>query len=153
MAKKIIVTIARQFGSGGREIGELIAKSLGIPIYDKELITDAAAKSDLNVDVLRTSDESAANSLLYTLAMGSNVLGATNKWTLLKKRVYEYNIKSEGVHYRDYEHFSSCNVSYMQDLMEKLPDGTLMTIGSTGVCVKCGEDSYTQGALNCDYCM
>ena len=77
MSKKIIITIARQFGSGGREIGELIAQSLGIPIYDKELITDAAAKSDLNVDALRTSDESVANSLLYTLAMGSNVLGAT----------------------------------------------------------------------------
>ena len=38
MSKKIIVTIARQFGSGGREIGEIIAKILGIPLIDKELI-------------------------------------------------------------------------------------------------------------------
>ena len=76
MAKKIIITIARQFGSGGREIGELVAKSLGIPCYDKELIKDAAAKGSLNEEVLKVTDESAANSLLYTLAMGSNILGA-----------------------------------------------------------------------------
>lgn len=76
MAKKIIITIARQYGSGGREIGERVAASLGIPIYDKLLITEAAAKGDLNVEVLKKADESSANSLLYTLAMGSNTLGA-----------------------------------------------------------------------------
>ena len=76
MAKKIIITIARQFGSGGREIGELVAKALGIPCYDKELIKDAAAKGSLNEEVLKVTDESATNSLLYTLAMGSNILGA-----------------------------------------------------------------------------
>lgn len=75
MAKKVIITIARQYGSGGREIGERVAELLGIPLYDKELITDAAAKGTLNEDVIRSADESAANSLLYTLAMGSNVLG------------------------------------------------------------------------------
>lgn len=76
MAKKIIITIARQYGSGGREIGELVAKALNIPIYDKILITEAAAKGNLNENVLKSADESAANSLLYTLAMGSNPLGA-----------------------------------------------------------------------------
>lgn len=76
MAKKLIITIARQFGSGGREIGERVAEILGIPCYDKELIKDAAAKGNLNADVLKTTDESAANSLLYTLAMGSNYLSA-----------------------------------------------------------------------------
>ena len=76
MSKKIIITIARQYGSGGREIGEKIAELLGIPLYDKQLITDAAAKGSLNEDVLRSADESAANSLLYTLAMGSNHFGA-----------------------------------------------------------------------------
>lgn len=78
MSKKIIITIARQFGSGGREIGERVAKILGIPCYDKELIKDAAAKGSLNEEVLKITDESAANSLLYTLAMGSNILGAAH---------------------------------------------------------------------------
>ena len=77
MAKKIIITIARQYGSGGREIGERVAKELGIPLYDKEIITDAASKSELSPEILKTADESAANSLLYTLAMGSNIVGAT----------------------------------------------------------------------------
>ena len=77
MSKKIIITIARQYGSGGREIGERVAKLLGIPLYDKELITDAATKGSLNEDIIKKADESAANSLLYTLAMGSNVLGTT----------------------------------------------------------------------------
>lgn len=75
MAKKVIITIARQYGSGGREIGEKVAELLGIPLYDKELIKDAAAKGTLNEEVIKSADESAANSLLYTLAMGSNVLG------------------------------------------------------------------------------
>ena len=74
MAKKLVITIARQYGSGGREIGERIAELLGIPIYDKELITEAAANGNLNEDVLKNVDESAANSLLYTLAMGSNIM-------------------------------------------------------------------------------
>ena len=77
MSEKIIITIARQYGSGGREIGERVAKILGLPLYDKELIKDAASKGSLNEDVLKEADESAANSLLYTLAMGSNVIGAT----------------------------------------------------------------------------
>ena len=77
MSKKVIITVARQYGSGGREIGERVAELLGIPLYDKEIIKDAASKGELNEEVLKTADESAANSLLYTLAMGSNVIGTT----------------------------------------------------------------------------
>ena len=77
MSKKILITIARQFGSGGREIGERVAKILDIPLIDKELIKDAAASGELSEEIIQSSDESAANSLLYTLAMGSNVLGTT----------------------------------------------------------------------------
>ena len=77
MNDKIIITIARQYGSGGREIGEKVAKKLGITIYDKQLITDAAAKGNLDENVSKMADESAASSLLYTLALGSNVLGTT----------------------------------------------------------------------------
>ena len=77
MSKKIIITIARQYGSGGREIGERVAELLGIPIYDKEIITDAASKGDLNAEAIKHADETCASSLLYTLAMGSNILGTT----------------------------------------------------------------------------
>lgn len=77
MAKKLIITIARQYGSGGREIGNRVAELLGIPLYDKEIINDAAERGNLHPEVLKRADETAANSLLYTLAMGSNVLGTT----------------------------------------------------------------------------
>jgi cytidylate kinase len=77
MAKKVIITIARQYGSGGREIGEIVARMLNIPLYDRELITEAATKGSFDPEVVRKTDEAASNSLLYTLAMGSNVIGTT----------------------------------------------------------------------------
>ena len=77
MSKHIIITIARQYGSGGREIGQRVAELLGVPLYDKELIKEAASRGSLNEEITKSADETAANSLLYTLAMGSNVLGTT----------------------------------------------------------------------------
>ena len=44
-----IITIGRQFGSGGREIGEKLAKELSIPFYDKELIALAGQRSGIAV--------------------------------------------------------------------------------------------------------
>ena len=41
MARKCIITIGRQFGSGGRYVGRLLAEKLGIPFYDKELLSEA----------------------------------------------------------------------------------------------------------------
>ena len=76
MAKKLIITIARQYGSGGREIGEKLAALLGIPLYDKEIINEAASKGDLHLETVKHVDEVAASSLLYTLAMGSNAFGS-----------------------------------------------------------------------------
>ena len=72
--KKTIITIARQYGSGGREIGERVAELLGIPKYDKEFVTMAAEQeSALDPRALEKVDERATSSLLYTLAMGSNM--------------------------------------------------------------------------------
>ena len=71
---KIIITTARQYGSGGRYIGELIAKALDIPFYDQNLITLAAEKSDLCHEAAAEADERNASSLLYTLAMGSTAM-------------------------------------------------------------------------------
>lgn len=75
MSEKIIITIARQYGSGGREIGERVAALLGIPVYDRELITLSAKESGLDTSAVEKADEKATNSLLYTLALGSNSFG------------------------------------------------------------------------------
>ena len=45
--KKNIITISRQFGSGGRTVGHLVAEKLGIPFYDKELVEQIAVESGL----------------------------------------------------------------------------------------------------------
>lgn len=65
-----IITIARQFGSGGREIGEKLSERLGIKYYDKELISIAAKESGVHPEVFENVDEKATNSLLYSLSMG-----------------------------------------------------------------------------------
>ena len=65
-----IITITRQYGSGGHEIGELLADKLGIGFYDKELISLAAKESGVSPEVFEKADEKPANSLLYSLSVG-----------------------------------------------------------------------------------
>ena len=69
MQKSLIITIGRQFGSGGHEIGEQLAKKLGIKFYDKELIKLIAKQSGLCEKVLESYDEKPTNSLLYSIVM------------------------------------------------------------------------------------
>lgn len=70
-----VITIGRQFGSGGREIGQKIAEAYGIPFYDNELISRAAKESGFAEETFHRAEEKATNSLLYSLAMGINVYG------------------------------------------------------------------------------
>lgn len=73
---KTIVTISRQYASGGRQVGEKLAKSLDIPVYDKELISLAAKESGFSEKVFENADKQSANSLLYSLSTGMyNALG------------------------------------------------------------------------------
>ena len=67
---KYIITIGRQFGSGGRAIGEKLAERLGINFYDKELISLAAKESGISPEIFNSVDEKATNSLLYSLSLG-----------------------------------------------------------------------------------
>ena len=71
MAEKIIYTIGRQFGSGGRQIGKALSAKLGIPYYDKELLTLAAKDSGFSEALFQNVDEKPASSLLYSLVMGN----------------------------------------------------------------------------------
>ena len=64
---KYIITISREYGSGGRRIGELLAKELDIPFYDKEIIRMAADKSGMSAGFIEKSDESIPNTFLHNL--------------------------------------------------------------------------------------
>ena len=70
MSSKRIITITRQYGSGGHDIGKALAKALGIVFYDKELISLAAKESGIAPEVFEMADEKPANSLLYSLSVG-----------------------------------------------------------------------------------
>ena len=70
-----VITISRQFGSGGREIGAKLADKLGIPFYDKELIARAAKESGFAESAFENVEKKATNSLLYSIAMGMNAYG------------------------------------------------------------------------------
>lgn len=70
MGCKYTITISRQFGSGGKEIGKALADKLGIDFYDKELISLAAKESGYDPKIFENVDERATNSLLYSLSMG-----------------------------------------------------------------------------------
>lgn len=72
---KTIITIGRQFGSAGREIGEKLAKEFNIPCYDKELLTRAAKESGFCEELIQTHDERPTNSFLYNLVMDTYSFG------------------------------------------------------------------------------
>jgi len=64
---KYVITISREYGSGGRHIGELLASGLGIPFYDKELIHMAAEKSGMSAGFIEKTDENIPNTFLHNL--------------------------------------------------------------------------------------
>ncbi len=65
----IVISIGRQFGSGGKEIGMKLAEKLKIHCYDSELLSLAARESGFCEEVIRTNDEKPVNSFIYNLVM------------------------------------------------------------------------------------
>ena len=75
MAKRII-TISREFGSGGRFIGEEVAKKLGIAYYDKNIINEIAEKSGLSPEYVQESAELSPKKGLFAYAFaGRDITG------------------------------------------------------------------------------
>ena len=70
-----IITIGRQFGSGGREIGYMVADKLGIKLYDKEMLQRAAQDSGICEELFESHDEKPSNSFLYSLVMDTYSMG------------------------------------------------------------------------------
>lgn len=68
MKEKIVVTIARQYGSGGRTIGKMLAEKLGIHFYDKELMKLASDESGINEALFVNADEKIKSTSLFRIA-------------------------------------------------------------------------------------
>ena len=77
MSTNTIITIERQYGSGGHLSGEKLAESLGIPFYDSELIKVAAKESGICEEIFESFDEKPTTSFLYSLVMDSYSMGYT----------------------------------------------------------------------------
>ena len=67
-----IITISRQYGSGGREIGQLLASRLEIPFYDNDIIIELAKENPFQESSFNNKEDMTANSLIYSIAMGIN---------------------------------------------------------------------------------
>ncbi|MDO4837643.1 MAG: cytidylate kinase-like family protein [Clostridia bacterium] len=70
MKTNSVITIGRQFGSGGRYVGQLLAQKLDIPFYDKELLTEASKESGICEEIFEDHDEKPTRSLLFSLVTG-----------------------------------------------------------------------------------
>lgn len=67
---KLVITIERQYGSGGRIVGQKLAKELGIPFYDDEILSMTAERSAVGEQYFRLADERAGNNLLHRIVGG-----------------------------------------------------------------------------------
>jgi len=87
--KKVVVTIGRQYGSGGSEIGARLAKELGLQCYDKNILRMNSAESGIKESYFHLADERAGNKLLYKIinslkpiigepSLGSDLMTADN---------------------------------------------------------------------------
>ena len=82
MKTNTIITIGRQYGSGGKEIGHFVAEAFGIKLYDKEMLARAAKESGICEELFETHDEKPTNSFLYSLVMDTYSMGyAGNTYT------------------------------------------------------------------------
>ena len=73
-----VVTIGRQFGSAGREIGKKVAEYFDIKFYDRDLLTRAAKESGFCEEMIQNHDERPTNSFLYNLVMDTYSFGYNN---------------------------------------------------------------------------
>ncbi len=71
MDKRIVITISREYGSGGKIIGKLVADKLGIEFYDRKIIEMAAEKSGLSMDFVEKTEQKMKSKFLHSIAMGS----------------------------------------------------------------------------------
>lgn len=91
MKKNLVITLERQFGSGGLEIGKLVAQKLGIPCYNKEILEKAAETCHIPTEYIESTQENVSQSFLYQLSMasrtGKNVDDFVSKSSILYQEI------------------------------------------------------------------
>ena len=82
-----VITISRQFGSGGRTIGKKVAEKLGIPYYDKELVDQVAKESGFSHEFIEEIGEyaSVTSSFLFNIAVSAHPMGLIDTMSVSDK--------------------------------------------------------------------
>ncbi|MGI6029486.1 MAG: AAA family ATPase [Candidatus Heteroscillospira sp.] len=86
--KDIIITISREYGCGAREVGEKLAKRLGIPYYDKHLVEMAAQRSGLTPEFIEKTEQRNTGGVFYGGTAMNSMGGVMNGGTSLADQVY-----------------------------------------------------------------
>lgn len=73
-ALPLVITISREYGSGGLEIGKLLSEQLQVPLYDRELINEAASELGLTADVVASSEQNISTGTLWKLIFSGGSL-------------------------------------------------------------------------------
>ena len=95
MKEPMVITMAREYASGGSEIAQAVADKLGIPLYNKELITLAAKKSGLTEEAIAASENQRSGSLIYSLYMMGNTMPLADQVYILQSNVIK-ELAAEG---------------------------------------------------------
>ena len=95
MKQPMVITMAREYASGGSEIAQAVAGKLGIPLYNKELITLAAKKSGLTEEAIAASENQRSGSLIYSLYMMGNTMPLADQVYILQSNVIK-ELASQG---------------------------------------------------------
>lgn len=113
-----IITIEREYASGGRQIGEMVAQKLGIPFYNREILQMASERCGVSVDYLASAEEAAPKSFLYTLMLSSNPSRSIQENLPLSDKVYiiETNIIRELAEQGDCVIVGRCASYILRDL-------------------------------------
>ena len=88
MGKQLIIAVSREFGSGGHEIADILAKKFKIPIYDNNLLTEIANSKNLDVDTLEKYDEKPKN-----IFLSRSVRGYSNSLSEVLAQIYKRTCK------------------------------------------------------------
>jgi hypothetical protein len=87
MGMETVITIGRQYGSGGREIGEKLAGALNIKFYDKDLLKRAAKESGICPELFENNDEKPTSSFLYNLVSDPYSFGVSSPYVEIKSAI------------------------------------------------------------------
>lgn len=90
MKNPLIITIGREYGSGGRQIGEIVAQKLGIMYYDKKLINLAAERSGLSNEFIANNEQRVQGGIMHSLAASAAYSGGffSNQYMPLSESIF-----------------------------------------------------------------